>query len=81
MANLHAVVGLLDAPDGGGPRCASLRVASGIHRVYRLLWLLRGVMVLALLICLSHLRKRLFFFVLVSRTVGMKDGLGLVVLR
>ena len=32
-------------------------------------------------ICLSHVRKRLFFFALVSRAVGMKDGLGLVVLR
>ena len=34
---------------------------SKIHRVYRLLWLLRGVMVLASLICLSHLRKRFSF--------------------
>ena len=34
---------------------------SEVHRVYRLLWLLRGVLVLALLICLSHLRKRFFF--------------------
>ena len=35
---------------------------SEFYRVYRLLRLLRGVLVLALLICLSHLRKRLFFF-------------------
>ena len=93
MAKLHAVGSLLHALDGSGPPCASFEVASGrcvglwvvglseIHRVYRLLWLLRGVLVLALLICLSHLRKRLSLFAVVSRAVGMEDGLGLVVLR
>ena len=29
MGNLHAVVSLLHAPDGGGPLCASFEVASG----------------------------------------------------
>ena len=54
---------------------------SEIHWVYRLLWLLRGVMVLALLICLSHPAQEIVFFALDSRALGMKDGLGLVFLR
>ena len=53
---------------------------SEIHRVYWLLWLLRGVFRHGL----AHLlvaSARVFFFALDSRAVGMKDGLGLVFLR
>ena len=45
---------------------------SEIQRVYPLLWLAHLLVASA---------QEIFFFALVSRAVGMKDGLGLVVLR